>query len=168
MRRRLAVLFVALAATMIAAQNPTAVAAAPPGGGGKAVVIMDSTCPSNHVCLWEDFNYTGSKYVDYTQGTNPGDKFDIDGWNGDNEISSAKNNTGLILVLWDNDNYTAHCRGTSGDDARRVADSRAPDTKAHGAGPDTPTDKSRRAVPSSRGTRGVIRGTARPRLSMPC
>lgn len=70
------------------------------------MVIMDTSCADNHVCLWEGYSFGGDKWVDYTVNSLPDNKFNIGGWNGDNEISSAKNETDLILVLWDNDNYT--------------------------------------------------------------
>ncbi|MER6184987.1 hypothetical protein [Streptomyces sp. NPDC001652] len=37
--------------------------------------------------MWEDGNYEGSGYVDVVAGG----PYDIDGWNGDNEISSIDN-----------------------------------------------------------------------------
>lgn len=106
MRRRMAVLCAGAAVAVFVVQSPAAASAAPPNGGSSGVGIQDTSCADNHVCLWEDFNYGGSKYVDYTQGTRPNDFFEIDGWSGDNEISSVKNNTDLVLVLWDNDGYS--------------------------------------------------------------
>jgi hypothetical protein len=85
----------------------SAVAAAAVGG---ATVIMAApasanVCASGNVCMWEDANYTGSKYVDIVG--RPG-TYDIDWWNGDNEITSIKNPTNLYLDLYDNDNCTGH------------------------------------------------------------
>jgi hypothetical protein len=63
-------------------------------------------CPSDYVCMWEDNNYNGSMYVKYRDGSKTGNKYDIGGFNGDNEISAVVNNTGWLLVMYDNDNYT--------------------------------------------------------------
>jgi len=52
------------------------------------------------VCMWEDPNYRGSKYVDTPVETGG---VDIDWWNGDNEISSVINNSQYCVVLWSND-----------------------------------------------------------------
>jgi hypothetical protein len=62
----------------------------------------DGYCPANRVCMWEDSYYGGSRYVD----TYAGGPYDIDGWNGDNEISSVDNASGLYIVMYDNDNLT--------------------------------------------------------------
>jgi hypothetical protein len=61
------------------------------------------TCASGSVCMWEDPDYSGSKYVD--QPGTPG-KYQIDWWNGDNEISSVINLTGRCVLLYDNDDWT--------------------------------------------------------------
>ncbi|HEU5156473.1 MAG TPA: peptidase inhibitor family I36 protein [Streptosporangiaceae bacterium] len=61
------------------------------------------TCANGSVCMWEDAGYSGSKYVD--QPGNPG-KYQIDWWNGDNEISSVINRTGKCVRLYDNDNWS--------------------------------------------------------------
>jgi hypothetical protein len=63
-------------------------------------------CDSYYVCMYEDNSYRGSQYVRYLEDTRPSNKFDIDGWDGDNEISSVHNNTDYWVVLYDNDNYT--------------------------------------------------------------
>ncbi|WSQ11260.1 peptidase inhibitor family I36 protein [Streptomyces sp. NBC_01231] len=62
----------------------------------------DGYCGAGRVCMWEDGNYEGSRYVDVTAGG----PYDIDGWNGDNEISSVDNASGLYIVMYDNDNLT--------------------------------------------------------------
>ncbi|RJK94882.1 hypothetical protein D5H78_13890 [Vallicoccus soli] len=55
------------------------------------------------VTLWEDYSYTGSKYIDYAQGSSDADEVEIHWWDGDNEISSVKNMTGKWLVLYADD-----------------------------------------------------------------
>jgi hypothetical protein len=62
-----------------------------------------SDCPSNYVCMWEDPNYSGSMYV--RQPSSLG-SYNIDGWDGDNEISSVYNNSRNCVRMYDNDNYT--------------------------------------------------------------
>lgn len=61
------------------------------------------TCASGYVCMWEDPNYNGEKYV-----SQPGDvgSYEIDGWDGDNEISSVINRTGKCIRLYDNDGWS--------------------------------------------------------------
>ena len=58
------------------------------------------------VRMFEDPDWAGSVYVHYEVGQAPGDRANIDGWNGDNEISSLFNLTGKWVILWDNDDYT--------------------------------------------------------------
>lgn len=55
--------------------------------------------------MWEDPNYTGSLYVAAYPSDCP-KGCDIDGWDGDNEISSAKNQTKCTVRLYDNDGFT--------------------------------------------------------------
>lgn len=62
-----------------------------------------ASCADGSVCMWEDPSYTGEKYVD--QPGNVG-SYDIDWWDGDNEITSVINNTGKCVRLYDNDNWT--------------------------------------------------------------
>ncbi len=71
-----------------------------------APAYADGPCGSNNVCMWEDHNYTGSLYVNYVPGTIPGDAYNIDGWDGDNEITSVINHTTKWVVLYANDNFT--------------------------------------------------------------
>jgi hypothetical protein len=75
-------------------------------GAFTAPAQAAGTCADDRVCMWEDPNYTGTLYVKYTNGTNVGNKFEIDGFDGDNEISSVINNTNLKVILYDNDNYS--------------------------------------------------------------
>jgi hypothetical protein len=58
------------------------------------------------VRMWEDRDFTGSMYINYYPGQAPGNRVDIDWWNGDNEITSLDNDTDYWVILWDNDNYT--------------------------------------------------------------
>jgi hypothetical protein len=60
-------------------------------------------CLNGYVCMWEDPGYTGSLYVEQP---NQNGRYEIDGWNGDNEISSVVNNTGKCIVLYANDGWT--------------------------------------------------------------
>lgn len=64
----------------------------------------DAECPEHYVCMWEDGNYTGSMYV-YQPGNLPDHVglYEIDWWDGDNEISSVKNNTGKCVRLFADD-----------------------------------------------------------------
>ena len=62
-------------------------------------------CDTGRMCMYEDASYTGSKYVNWKPtGTNQ--KYQIDGWNGDNEITSLINNTNYNIRLYDNDDYS--------------------------------------------------------------
>lgn len=65
-------------------------------------------CGADFICMWEDANYTGSKYVDLyaVSPVNVGALVDIDGWDGDNEISSVSNRTRFHILMYDNDNGT--------------------------------------------------------------
>ena len=72
---------------------------------GTAVDAQDWSCDSGRICMYEDSNYTGSKYVNWKPtGTNQ--KYQIDGWDGDNEISSVINRTRYNIRLYDNDDYS--------------------------------------------------------------
>jgi hypothetical protein len=53
-------------------------------------------------CLWEDGGAQGTNYH-HQASIN---RWNIDGWDGDNEISSILNNTNYCAKLWDNDNWT--------------------------------------------------------------
>ncbi|MGQ0779373.1 MAG: peptidase inhibitor family I36 protein [Pseudonocardiales bacterium] len=63
----------------------------------------DGYCPANRICMWEDANFTGDRWVDTEVGA-PGWFYDIDWFNGDNEISSIDNATGRSIRVWANDN----------------------------------------------------------------
>ncbi|MDA2806111.1 peptidase inhibitor family I36 protein [Nocardiopsis suaedae] len=64
--------------------------------------MADGYCRAGHVCMWEDAHYQGSRYIDVRAGG----PYDIDWWNGDNEISSVDNASDLYIVMYDNDNTT--------------------------------------------------------------
>src|SRR4051812_23368489 len=64
---------------------------------GPARPATAADCADGHLCMWEDPGYSGSQYVD--QPGNPG-RYDIDWWNGDNEISSVINKTGKCIKLY--------------------------------------------------------------------
>lgn len=79
------------------AQAETAVEAEPRAGG----------CANNYVCGWEDKNYGGDKWVNWKVGA-VGTVYEVDGWNGDNEISSISNESGKLLRLYAGDNATGY------------------------------------------------------------
>lgn len=61
------------------------------------------SCNAGSVCMWEDPGYNGEKYVDQPGRSG---SYEIDGWDGDNEISSVINKTGKCVRLYDNDGHT--------------------------------------------------------------
>ncbi|WP_168801628.1 peptidase inhibitor family I36 protein [Glycomyces buryatensis] len=61
-------------------------------------------CDQGRVCMFEDNHYTGSKYSNW-KPTGAG-KYQIDGWDGDNEISSVANMSNYAVYLYANDDYT--------------------------------------------------------------
>ncbi|MGW3985757.1 peptidase inhibitor family I36 protein [Streptomyces sp. NPDC004830] len=67
----------------------------------------DWTCDSGRICMYEDASYTGSKYVNW-KPTGANQKYQIDGWNGDNEITSLINNSGYNVRVYDNDDYSGY------------------------------------------------------------
>ncbi|UOE21717.1 peptidase inhibitor family I36 protein [Thermobifida halotolerans] len=75
-----------------------AVATALPAHAGQS-------CPNNYVCMWEDPGYNGSLYVKQYKTSG---YYQIDGWDGDNEISSVKNYTGKCVRLYANDDHTGN------------------------------------------------------------
>jgi hypothetical protein len=64
-------------------------------------------CAANSVCMWEDAGFQSDKYVQVVPGGFPW-QYDIDGWNGDNEISSIHNNTGYWIQVYGNDNASGN------------------------------------------------------------
>ncbi|MGC4942467.1 peptidase inhibitor family I36 protein [Kribbella sp. DT2] len=80
---------------------------------GLAVAGFGAISPANaaenapaagNVRMWEDPDFTGSQYVDATPANCP-DGCDIDGWDGDNEISSVRNETTCTIRLYADDNF---------------------------------------------------------------
>ena len=63
----------------------------------------DGFCGANRICMWEDTAFSGDRWVD-TEVGGPGWFYDIDWFNGDNEISSIDNATGQSIRVWGNDN----------------------------------------------------------------
>jgi hypothetical protein len=60
-------------------------------------------CESLHLaCLWEDGGAQGNLYDEQASIG----RWNIDSWDGDNEISSIVNATNYCAKLWDNDNWT--------------------------------------------------------------
>lgn len=85
----------ASAAVVVAATGALTIAASPAQAAAE-------NCPDKHVCMWEDDNYEGSQYVQYLTKTGTDSMYqyyDIDWWEGDNEISSFVNNTGCDLYI---------------------------------------------------------------------
>lgn len=64
---------------------------------------VETTCGDNRVCMWEDNNFGGNKWVD--QSAPNGKVYDIDWWNGDNEISSIRNTSDYYICVYPGD-YT--------------------------------------------------------------
>lgn len=62
-----------------------------------------SDCGSGYVCMWEDPGYDGSLYV---RRFGEAGNHDIDGLDGDNEISAVYNATNFCVRLYDNDDWT--------------------------------------------------------------
>lgn len=90
--------FVATAGAIVAAFG---VAATP--AYASAAAAAAGSCSENYVCMWEDPGYNGSLYVKQYKTSG---YYGIDGWDGDNEISSVKNYTGKCVRLYDNDDHT--------------------------------------------------------------
>ncbi|WP_345554995.1 peptidase inhibitor family I36 protein [Streptomonospora halophila] len=67
--------------------------------------VSPMTAAPGEVRMWEDPDFTGSLYVQTTRGQCPPEGCDIDGWDGDNEISSVINETGCTIRLWDLDGF---------------------------------------------------------------
>jgi hypothetical protein len=61
------------------------------------------TCSEHYVCMWEDTNYSGSRYVRQYKTSG---YYGIHYWDGDNEISSVKNYTGKCVRLYANDDHS--------------------------------------------------------------
>lgn len=61
------------------------------------------TCATGRICMWEDPNFSGSRYVNVSPSVYR--TYEIDWWNGDNEISSVVNNSSYAVRLIDGD-YT--------------------------------------------------------------
>ncbi|WP_170180491.1 peptidase inhibitor family I36 protein [Actinomadura pelletieri] len=72
--------------------------------GLSAPASAGEWCGWNEICMFEDALYRGDRYVSHTAV--PG-RYQIDWWNGDNEISSAMNNSFDFCVrLYDNDDWS--------------------------------------------------------------
>jgi hypothetical protein len=71
----------------------------------------DARCPNDHVCMFEDPGFTGSLYVNQQYVSNG--RFEIDWWEGDNEISAVINNTNAMVKLYAGDRWSGnwHCVG---------------------------------------------------------
>lgn len=78
----------------------TAAVAASAGMVTFAMPAQADTCA--FVCMYEDPNMGGSRYVNDAQ-TDLNVCHEIDGWDGDNEISSVSNPSGQYIMLQAND-----------------------------------------------------------------
>jgi hypothetical protein len=94
--RRVTTAFAATGTAILAASAFTA------GTAAAEPVPEAGTCDANYVCMWEDAGYGGDKWVNW-QPSGTGQIFEIGGWNGDNEISSALNRTGYAIMVYADD-----------------------------------------------------------------
>jgi hypothetical protein len=69
-------------------------------------------CDSGRICMYEDNHYTGGKYSNW-KPTGGNQSYQIDWWDGDNEISSVYNNSNYAVYLYANDDYTGFIRCVS-------------------------------------------------------
>ncbi|MEO3830381.1 peptidase inhibitor family I36 protein [Actinomadura sp. B10D3] len=67
------------------------------------------SCSKGRVCMWEDGGWKGSRYVHW-KPKKSGAKYQIDWWNGDNEITSIWNRSKYTIRIYNNDNYTGFLR----------------------------------------------------------
>ncbi|MCD0447569.1 peptidase inhibitor family I36 protein [Glycomyces sp. A-F 0318] len=100
-----------LAGTASASASPTApvnqaATAASVEDGDVGATAHDCADPRDwgYICMWEDPNRGGEKYIHHDPSTDY--SVDIDGWDGDNEISSVWNRTSCTLILYDYDDFT--------------------------------------------------------------
>jgi hypothetical protein len=81
-----------------------------------------SICAGGRICMWEDSNYSGSRYANWAP-TGTGQKYQLDGWDGDNEITSLVNNTRYKIRVYDNDDYSGESRCLDpGEEVRNLKD----------------------------------------------
>jgi hypothetical protein len=73
-------------------------------GAISPAAAAENAPAAGSVRMWEDPDYSGDKYVDATPA-NCTDGCDIDGWDGDNEISSVRNETACTVRLYADDNF---------------------------------------------------------------
>jgi hypothetical protein len=66
------------------------------------VEVKAGTCASGYVCGWEDDGYGGDKWMSWNP-SGVGANYEIDGWDGDNEITSIINNSGHGIKFYDQD-----------------------------------------------------------------
>jgi hypothetical protein len=97
-------MFLGAAGLIMAAGVMSASSAAGSTTGEQQATVQRAA--AGPVLMWEDPNYTGSLYVDALPSECPAAGCDIDGWDGDNEISSVKNQTACTVRLYDNDGFT--------------------------------------------------------------
>lgn len=99
---------------MITRRTATTMLSAATLGLGSVVLLAPAAsasdyCPANHVCMWEDDNFTGDRWVDQELGA-IGSAYDIDWYDGDNEISSIENGgtvtTGKHIRVYGNDDLS--------------------------------------------------------------
>jgi hypothetical protein len=75
-------------------------------GDDVGATAFDCSDPRDwgYICMWEDPHRGGSKYIHHDPSTDY--TVDIDGWDGDNEISSVWNRTSCTIILHANDDFT--------------------------------------------------------------
>ncbi|HEY1095223.1 MAG TPA: peptidase inhibitor family I36 protein [Glycomyces sp.] len=93
--------------TRVAALTLAATAAVVSLSAAPAQAAGAPDCPRGNICMWEDDAFKGDRWVNWKpDGGN--DKYQIDGWDGDNEISSVWNDSNYAVILYDNDDYTGY------------------------------------------------------------
>jgi hypothetical protein len=91
--------------TQVAALGLAASAAVVTLSAAPAQAAGAPDCPNGNICMWEDTDFKGDRWVNWKpDGAN--DKYNIDGWDGDNEISSVWNDSNYAVILYGNDDYT--------------------------------------------------------------
>ncbi|MFC3493107.1 peptidase inhibitor family I36 protein [Glycomyces rhizosphaerae] len=121
MKRRLAAGAAMAGVAVVAGLTLTAGSAQAQTTGIDAEILAGG-CASGYFCGWENSGYSGDKWVNWRVG-GVGTVYEIDGWDGDNEISSFSNESSRKLRIYNGDNATGAsiCIG-AGDDVRNLND----------------------------------------------
>ncbi|KAA0924112.1 peptidase inhibitor family I36 protein [Streptomyces apricus] len=96
--------FLAAAAAISSLVGGLAAGTVAPASASETATV----CDQSHLCMWEDTYYRGDQYLNiYMEAeANIGTVGEIDGWDGDNEISSLSNGTRFSIALYDGDGGT--------------------------------------------------------------